>query len=187
MYENTGEVMKYWAYINNVVCGPYPKEKLAEIPSFSLASLLCPDAPGGAQADGWKAASAFPEVLSLFGTAPAPEQPAGPAQDRSRIMMTMRGTLIDEPIMEEPAAAPVVPQPSETPAVATPEKVKPVPGQAADPGPDQHPERLSQKLEQMSEMLVSIGKAQAQLLDRMSRVESAVADMKGLLFPAPPK
>ncbi|MBI4350365.1 MAG: hypothetical protein HY550_02895 [Elusimicrobia bacterium] len=190
--------MKYWLYMNNVVCGPYEKEKLADFPNFSLTSLLCPDTPGGGQAAGWKAASTFPEVVALFGAAPAPERPGGPAADKARIMMTMRGTLIDEPVIDEPPAAPppaaapvpakaaeqvVRRPPEEKPAAGIPENARPVPGQAAGPQPDP----LRERLEQMSAMLVSIGNAQTQLLERLIRVESAVADMKSLLFPAPPE
>ncbi len=97
--------MRYWAYIDSKVCGPFEKEKLAEISNFSLSSLLCPDTPGGGQASNWKAASAYPEVVAVFGPAPAPAQPGKPAAD-SPLMMTMRGTLIDEPVIDTPAAKP---------------------------------------------------------------------------------
>ena len=186
--------MKYWAYINNAVCGPFEKEKLAELSAFSLVTLLCPDTPGGAKADGWKAASTFPEVLAVFGPAPAPAEPR--SQANSPIMMTMRGTLIEEPDpVPQPApsspdrvsaAAPLVPEPAkEIPAAAVPDQAaaaNPVRPQAAP-----EPEPLREKLEHMSAMLVSIGNSQSQLLERLGRVESAVGDMKSLLFPAPPK
>lgn len=188
--------MKYWAYINNAVCGPFEKEKLAELSDFSLVSLLCPDTPGGARADAWKAASAFPEVLAVFGPAPAPAEPVSRAN--SPIMMTMRGTLIEEP--EEPVAAPLpASSPSRansvTPAVAEPVQELPaagLPGPAIAgnpvlPQPAPEPEPLREKLEHMSAMLVSIGNSQAQLLERLGRVESSVSDIKSLLFPAPPK
>lgn len=178
--------MKYWAYINNAVCGPFEKEKLAELSAFSLVTLLCPDTPGGARADGWKAASTFPEVLAVFGPAPAPAEPR--SQANSPIMMTMRGTLIEEPDpVPQPAssspdrasaAAPVVPEPAkEIPAAVTPVR----PQQAPEPEP------LREKLDHMSAMLVSIGNSQAQLLERLGRVESAVGEIKSLLFPAPPQ
>lgn len=178
--------MKYWAYINKAVCGPFEKEKLAELSDFSLASLLCPDTPGGARADAWKAASAFPEVLAVFGPAPAPAEPVSRAN--SPIMMTMRGTLIEEPEASEPAAAP-------RPAIGTPAVQEPVkePAAAVSPAPaiarqaDPEPEQLREKLEHMSAMLVSIGNSQAQLLERLGRVENSVSDIKSLLFPAPPK
>lgn len=175
--------MKYWAYINNAVCGPFEKEKLAELSDFSLVSLLCPDTPGGARADAWKAASTFPEVLAIFGPAPAPAEPR--SQASSPIMMTMRGTLIEEPAAEEPAAAP-------KPVIGTPPVQEPVKKPAGVPVPaaarqqDPEPEPLREKLEHMSAMLVSIGNSQAQLLERLGRVESSVGEMKALLFPAPP-
>lgn len=183
--------MKYWAYINNAVCGPFEKEKLVELSDFSLASLLCPDTPGGARADAWKAASTFPEVLAVFGPAPAPAEPVSRAN--SPIMMTMRGTLIEEPAAEEPAAAPLpVSSPSRenTAAPVVPEPVKGPPAAAGNPvrpQQDPEPEQLREKLEHMSAMLVSIGNSQSQLLERLGRVESSVSDIKSLLFPAPPK
>ncbi len=190
--------MKYWAYINNAVCGPFEKEKLAELSAFSLVTLLCPDTPGGARADGWKAASTFPEVLAVFGPAPAPAEPR--SQANSPIMMTMRGTLIEEPAADEPAPAPQpasspVRENSGSPAVLEPVKETPAagfPDQAAAgnparPQPDPEPEQLREKLEHMSAMLVSIGNSQSQLLERLGRVESSVSDIKSLLFPAPPK
>jgi len=208
--------MKYWAYINNAVCGPFEKEKLAELPNFSLASMLCPDAEGGGDANAWKAASAFPEVLAVFGPAPAPAQPAGPAAG-SPLMMTMRGTLIEEPAGNDQEAkpAPVQPRvpPAESPLMMTmrgtlidaplpKEPPASAPARAAAPAPTEppkeiagssasrpepQPEPVMEKLERMSAMLVSIGNTQSQLLERLGRVESSVADMKALLFPAPPK
>lgn len=178
--------MKYWAYINNAVCGPFEKEKLIELSDFSLVSMLCPDTPGGARADAWKAASAFPEVLAVFGPAPAPAEPGNRAN--SPIMMTMRGTLIEEP--EEPVAAP---PPASSPvreniaAPVAPEPAKELPTAQVPRQPDPEPDPLREKLEHMSAMLVSIGNSQAQLLERLGRVESSVSDMKSLLFPAPPK
>lgn len=190
--------MKYWAYINNAVCGPFEKEKLAELSDFSLVSMLCPDTPGGARADAWKAASTFPEVLAVFGPAPAPAEPESRAN--SPIMMTMRGTLIEEPAAEEPVAVPQsASSPSRentvTPAVAEPVHALPaaglpgpaIAGNPALPQPDPEPEPLSEKLGHISAMLVSIGNSQAQLLERLGRVESSVSDIKSLLFPAPPK
>ncbi len=186
--------MKYWAYLNNKVCGPYEKEKLAELPNFSLALALCPDAPGGAQANDWKPASAFPEVLAMFGTAPAPEQPRNPAV-QSPIMMTMRGTLIEDPVAEEPAAKPqpaasparaVAPAaaelPVEMPAAAAPARTAPLPEKTAS----REQEPLMERLGQLSAMLVSIGNTQSQLLERLGRVEGAVGEMKALLLPPPP-
>jgi len=215
--------MRYWAYIDSKVCGPFEKEKLAGLASFSLSSLLCPDAPGGAQATDWKAASAFPEVVAALGPVPAPApQPRRPVED-SPLMMTMRGTLIDAPILETPAAQPPAAAPAQAPKTAAESPLlmtmrgtlidaplieepaaKPVSvssqvtGGAALPPPKVTPasvlpggeaqlEPLRQKLEQMSAMLVSIANGQAQLLDRMGRVESAVGDMKSLLFPSLPK
>jgi hypothetical protein len=209
--------MKYWAYMNNVVCGPFEKEKLAALPNFTPASLLCPDTEGGGQANGWKAASTFPEVLAALTPAPVSAPARLPAAE-SPLMMTMRGTLIEETpanasAAQLPAAAPVkaaesplmmtmrgtliedlaidapakAAPPKETPAAGIPAGTPPVPENFSVRQPDPEPEEIRKKLEHMSAMLVSIGNTQSQLLDRLGRVESAVADMKSLLFPAPPQ
>ncbi len=58
--------MKYWAYINNEILGPYEKEKLLELPVFSSSTLLCPQTPVGEKTEEWKEASTYPEVASLL-------------------------------------------------------------------------------------------------------------------------
>lgn len=202
--------MRYWAYIDKKVCGPFEKEKLAELPNFSPSFLLCPDSPDGGQANAWKAASAFPDVLAALSPAPAPAQSRKPAAE-SPLLMTMRGTLIDEPVIdpptqprkpavesplmmtmrgtliEEPAGnAPAAEPPKEKYGVELPARVSPAPGNAAGKERDQSLDPVKQKLEQMSAMLVSIGNTQSQLLERLGRVESALADMKAQLPPARP-
>lgn len=114
--------MRYWVYLDNKVCGPFEKEKLAELANFNLSSLICPDNPGGAQANDWKEASTFPEVLAAFNSAPPPAQPRSPAAEAS-FAMTMRGTLIDAPPVDDPDAHP--------PAAGG----KPLPGPAQYKGP----------------------------------------------------
>ena len=39
--------MKYWAYVNNEILGPFEKEKLLELPSFTPSLLICPQTPVG--------------------------------------------------------------------------------------------------------------------------------------------
>ncbi len=71
--------MKYWAYVNNEILGPFDKEKLLEIPSFSPLLLVCPQTPVGEKTEDWKEASAYPEISALLGSgaalssAPSPE------------------------------------------------------------------------------------------------------------------
>ncbi|MDO8804236.1 MAG: hypothetical protein Q7R35_07385 [Elusimicrobiota bacterium] len=177
--------MQYWVYMDNKVCGPFEKEKLAELANFSLSSLLCPDSPGGAQANDWKAASAFPEVLAALTPVPAPVQPRSPAAE-SPFAMTIRGTIIEAPVIDEPAKT--RPPAAVKPATAArqapgPAAAAPVPQSELNPGV---PGPLLEKLGQLSAMLVSIGNTQSQLLERVSRVESAVTEIKALLVPAPP-
>ena len=68
--------MKYWAYINNEILGPYEKEKLLELPVFRASTLICPQTPVGTTTEDWKEASVYPEIAAMLGTAvpPAAEQ-----------------------------------------------------------------------------------------------------------------
>lgn len=77
--------MKYWAYVNNEILGPFDKDKLRELPSFSASLLVCPQTPVGEKTEDWKEASTYPELASLTGGAaqpsplPEPAAPAAPA------------------------------------------------------------------------------------------------------------
>jgi hypothetical protein len=208
--------MRYWAYINNEVRGPFEKDKLAGLPAFSRASLICPEAQAGKQGNDWKEAGSFPEVLAALEPAAAPAQSPKPAAE-SPLLMTMRGTLIEEPEAAAPAAqaapapAPRA-QPAESPLAMTmrgtliegavvpePTPARPertaapvMPSGPAAPAPaqtddKQQLEALRARLEQIGAMLVSIGNSQSQVLDRLGRLEGAVTDMKALLAPVPPK
>ena len=68
--------MKYWAYVNNEILGPYEKEKLFELPVFSPATLICPQTPVGEKTEDWKEASTYPEIAAMLqsgaGLAPKP-------------------------------------------------------------------------------------------------------------------
>lgn len=105
--------MKYWAYLNNEVLGPFEKEQLKGLANFSLSSLICPE---GGQADGWKEASTIPEVRAVFSPAPAPAA-APPPRREEPFGMTMRGTIIDMPPAASPAPASAAPKPAAAPPV----------------------------------------------------------------------
>lgn len=230
--------MRYWAYLNNEVLGPFEKDKLKELANFSLSSLICPE---GGQAEGWKEASTFSEVRDALAPAPARQAPPPMTPQRmaeeSPLAMTMRGTLIEMPsaaAQPKPAgaAAPASAPPhkaedaplamtmrgtliesSQPPAQASPaasafaravehaalEKPKESTSPAFSvktPASDNAPSRqelesqvaqLKQKIEQMSALLTSMGDSQFQLLNRLSRVESAITEIKALLLPPAPK
>lgn len=169
--------MRYWVYLKDQVCGPVEKEKLAVLPGFTLSTLISPEVPAGGEAAGWKKAETYPEVEAILTPAPAPAQPRRPAAE-AVIGMTMRGTLIDEPSVEPTDVFSPVPEKGPAPAVPVPPKEPP--GDRVEPD-------LKQKLDYMCAMLVSLGNNQSQLLERLGRLESAVADVKSLLFPPPPK
>lgn len=60
--------MKYWAYVNNEILGPFEKEKLLELPSFSPSLLVCPQTPVGEKTEDWKEAATYPELSALIGS-----------------------------------------------------------------------------------------------------------------------
>lgn len=69
--------MKYWAYVNNEILGPFEKDKLLELPAFSPSLLVCPQTPVGEKTEDWKEAATYPEISALIasgsGLAPKPE------------------------------------------------------------------------------------------------------------------
>ncbi|MEW6011992.1 MAG: hypothetical protein AB1602_01185 [Elusimicrobiota bacterium] len=54
--------MKYWAYINNEIKGPFEKEELLKIEGFNNSTLVCPQSPVEEETKEWKEASNFPEL-----------------------------------------------------------------------------------------------------------------------------
>ncbi len=190
--------MRYWAYINNEVCGPCEKEKLKGLPDFSLSSLLCPELQAGGETNSWKEASAYPEVAAAFSAASPAAEPSRPAAE-SPLALTMRGSLIAEPVLDEPAMSPTplspqVPKteiksaekPPEAPSAAGTPSAPPQETAAAVPEKAALPEPLGEKLDQVRALLGSLGDSQAQLAGRLDRLESALADIKAMLLPPPP-
>lgn len=116
--------MKYWAYVNNEILGPFEKENLLELPSFSASLLVCPQTPVGEKTEDWKEVSAYPELAALMGGSPAPSAAPAPAP--------------------APAAQPQ--QSSPEPAIETPSQTfKPLGGgQSVEPVPPaSHPTGLA--------------------------------------------
>ncbi|MDA8131358.1 MAG: hypothetical protein M0011_07635 [Elusimicrobia bacterium] len=54
--------MKYWAYVNNEILGPFEKEQLRELPAYSPSLLVCPQTPVGEKTADWKEISSYPEL-----------------------------------------------------------------------------------------------------------------------------
>jgi len=67
--------MKYWAYMNQEILGPFEKEKLLELPGFEASSLICPQTAVGEKTEDWKEASTYPEIAPMFNS-PAPPAPS---------------------------------------------------------------------------------------------------------------
>lgn len=198
--------MRYWAYINNEVKGPFEKGKLAAQAGFGPSSVVCPEDQAAGQNPGWKEASNYPDLMEALSrpaapgpeaapepapaaapeAKPAPEPAPAPRPAESPLAMTMRGTLISDPAAEGQvlerfpgAAAPAAAVPPA--AVTPPRTVAPAPAPGAQDG------QVMQKLDQMSAMLASIANGQSQAQERLDRVEKAVLQMRSLLFPAAPQ
>jgi len=100
--------MKYWAYMNNEILGPFEKEKLFELPGFEVSSLICPQTPVGEKTEDWKEASTYPEVALMFNS-PAPSTPGAPG--------------IQTPLKEQ-KTSPIPAADGATGGTATPEEIK---------------------------------------------------------------
>ncbi|MBU2572614.1 MAG: hypothetical protein KKH28_00845 [Elusimicrobia bacterium] len=97
--------MKYWAYVNNEILGPYEKEKLFKLPVFSPSTLICPQTPVGEKTEDWKEASTYPEIAALLNS------PGGPAlkklETASSPNQTQGSQLQLEPIVSPKAGTPM--------------------------------------------------------------------------------
>lgn len=182
--------MRYWAYIDKEVRGPFEKEKLAALPGFGAASQVCPEGSPDGQ-NGWKAASAFPEVMAALEPAPPPARPAA-APSGSPLALTMRGSLVAEP-SEEPAARPSAspsPAPAESPLALTmrgsliPEPaVKPAPSPVLPAPSPVSPAPRPAAVRGDGDALAAIAEAQQRMAARLDSIERSVAELKSLLFP----
>ena len=193
--------MRYWAYVNNEVAGPFEVEKLCGLPNFSLTSHICPETLAGGRGISWKEASSYPDVKEGLSRPPAPVQPRRPvAVDPPAL--TMRGSLIEEPVNIGPAgepkapavnpgnaalpspASPHAPAKTLTPSVLLPSKEMPraalpggtpaMSGNAVRSQPDPQLEELKQKIDHLGAMLVTVAENQSRLVDRLNRLEIAV-------------
>jgi hypothetical protein len=130
--------MKYWAYINNEILGPYEKEKLFELPVFSASTLICPQTSVGEKTEEWKEASSYPEIIALLKPLDAPaDAPAGAKPDVSTALpsATARTKQGETPDQNAAGGAPDAqskpePGPSQTepkPHTLTPHAIDPTP------------------------------------------------------------
>lgn len=163
--------MRYWTYIGGEVKGPFESGALREQPGFELTSLVCPENPDGSAASDWKEASGYPDIKAALSAPVLPPPPRMPAVE-SPLAMTMRGTLISDPVVDGKvieAPAPVQAPPPPLPAVPA------------------EPVTFVQQLERINSTLSSLAVGQAQMLERLDRMEQAVTAMKAMLLPEPPK
>lgn len=165
--------MRYWTYISGEVKGPFEAGALRGLPGFEPASLVCPENPDGSAASDWKEASGYPDIKAALLAPVLPPPPRKPAVE-SPLAMTMRGTLISDPVVDgKVIEAPSLPPPPAPPPAPAPAVSEPV--------------TFVQQLERMNATLSSLAAGQAQLAEKLGRMEQAVASMKAMLFPEPPK
>ncbi|OGR81004.1 MAG: hypothetical protein A2X32_08665 [Elusimicrobia bacterium GWC2_64_44] len=178
--------MRYWVHIDNQVQGPFDKEKLASTPGFTVASMAYPEAPAGSEPAAWKAASAYPELLSALTPSPSPAPapapapaPSRPAPAESPLALTMRGSLVGDPAFDAPlpkAPEAVKPFPVSTGTLAPAETAAPVPA-PAPAQPDQRLAQLRLKLGQLGTELAAVAETQTQLAGKLA---GAVKELKEL-------
>lgn len=53
--------MKYWAYVNNEILGPYEKDEIKALPAYSPSLLICPQTPVGEKTEAWREVSSCPD------------------------------------------------------------------------------------------------------------------------------
>lgn len=53
--------MRYWAYVNNEILGPYEKEEIKNLPAYAPNLLICPQTPVGEKTEEWREISTYPE------------------------------------------------------------------------------------------------------------------------------
>lgn len=58
--------MKYWAYINNEIKGPFETEELIKVDGFSPSTLVCPQSSVEEETKDWKEARELPEIAVLI-------------------------------------------------------------------------------------------------------------------------
>jgi hypothetical protein len=165
--------MRYWTYISGEVKGPFEAGLLREQPGFELASLVCPENPDGSAASDWKEAAGYPDIKAALLAPALPPPPRKPAAE-SPLAMTMRGTLISDPVVD----GKVIESPAPAPVPAPP------PGPQAAPS---EPVTFVQQLERLNATLSTLAVGQAQMMERLNRMEQAMTAMKAMLFPEPPK
>ncbi len=168
--------MKYWAYVNNEILGPFEKGKLQELPSFSPSLLVCPQTPVGEKTEDWKEASTYPELSALIGQgsmahpasapetfAPAPSVQAAPAAAPEPVNKPAAETpsLSFKPLTASKSLDPVPPAEHApvTMNIASNRlgKAGGAPAQAPDPEPQQSPNSFDpislSRIERRSESL----------------------------------
>lgn len=67
--------MRYWAYINNEIKGPFEPDELIKIEGFSPSTLVCPQSSVEEETKEWKEAREIPE-LAIFTSSKLPTEKA---------------------------------------------------------------------------------------------------------------
>ena len=81
--------MRYWVFQNNQVTGPYGREELANVASFSAESLVCPEGRRWTQMGDWQRAGVVAELaetLLKMARVPAGGSPDPGSRDRKSVV-----------------------------------------------------------------------------------------------------
>ena len=85
--------MRYWVFQNNQVTGPYGREELANVASFSAESLVCPEGRRGTQMGDWQRAGVVAELAETL--LKMARVPAGGSPDPGSSLLPPEPTLRD--------------------------------------------------------------------------------------------
>jgi len=96
--------MKYWAYVNNEILGPFEKEKLRQLPAFTPSLLICPQTPVGEKTEDWKEAASYPEISAGPGAGTLQSAPTAEG-------LNLPGISTAQPIQDFKALTPAAVEP----------------------------------------------------------------------------
>ncbi|MFA5138976.1 MAG: hypothetical protein WC728_07060 [Elusimicrobiota bacterium] len=85
--------MRYWVFQNNQVMGPYGREELTNVASFSAESLVCPEGRRGTQMGDWQRAGVVAELAETL--LKMARVPAGGSPDPGSSLLPPEPTLRD--------------------------------------------------------------------------------------------
>ncbi|MBI4056269.1 MAG: hypothetical protein HY399_01830 [Elusimicrobia bacterium] len=148
--------MRYWAFINNKVLGPFEKEKIKEIPGLGTNTLLCPEGHRGDQSGDWQPANMIPDISSLFQANQLPRLSSGSS---TQTAPTEKPSFAP-PKNRESTPVPFTPPRNSSPPPIAREEIF---ASQSTPSPIQKPPEDPQAKHKISELEESLRQAQAKM------------------------